>query len=487
MKVKNTLSIGLLGCLVFGCIHPTVVAQMQSPPSSFQPSNSSFQPAATGSYSPHGSASTGSASTGLSPRGTIGQSDGGFQSPPSNYQPPTASLKTADQSPFGSASSKQINWIDGKQLAQAQQLSKQTSKPIMLHFWNERCAPCLALEKSVFPNPSVVTAINSQFIAVKVNTLETPEIHRTYGVTRWPWDVFIAPDGKKLFDRQSPPNASAYTQQINSVAGMYQSFAKFATTSPSLPKASQQKSTPSAFGQPASQFSNSKTQQTNFTQERVESTWPQQTGMDLASSRTPPNQMPAGNSQQISSRANSPSSAVQNQFYKSPASQTNHFAANNVVANDGQSDNSPVTNSIANPMSSYNSTVSTKTPAVGLGGKCPVTLLKSEKWVDGSKEWGCQHRGKLYFFTSREHRDEFMNSPDQFAPVLAGYDVVEYRETGRLIEGKNSIGIFAGDANSRQVYRFASKENMQKFKNDSGRYNDAVRTAMKTVDSPVYR
>lgn len=80
-----------------------------------------------------------------------------------------------------------------------------------------------------------------------------------------------------------------------------------------------------------------------------------------------------------------------------------------------------------------------------------------------------------------------MNSPDRFAPVLAGYDVVEYRETGRLIEGKNSIGIFAGDANSRQVYRFASKENMQKFKNDSGRYNDAVRTAMKTVDSPVYR
>ena len=436
----------------------------------------------------HGSAPTGSAPTGLSPRGTIGQSDGGFQSPPSNYQPPTASLKTADQSPFGSASSKQINWIDGKQLAQAQQLSKQTSKPIMLHFWNEGCAPCLALEKSVFPNPSVVTAINSQFIAVKVNTLETPEIHRTYGVTRWPWDVFIAPDGKKLFDRQSPPNASAYTQQINSVAGMYQSFAKFATASPSLPRASQQNSTPAAFGQPASQFSNSKHAANKFhaRARRVELAPTNRAGFSIQSNAAKPN------AQQAIADKSARGPIHHLRLYRINSTKAQlpkriNFAANNVVANDGQSDNSPVTNSIANPMSSYNSTVSTKTPAVGLGGKCPVTLLKSEKWVDGSKEWGCQHRGKLYFFTSREHRDEFMNSPDQFAPVLAGYDVVEYRETGRLIEGKNSIGIFAGDANSRQVYRFASKENMQKFKNDSGRYNDAVRTAMKTVDSPVYR
>lgn len=479
MKVKNLLSIGLLGCIAFGCMNSTVIGQMQSPPSSFQPSHSTFQPGSTGGYQP-----SGRSAAGLSPAGTIGQSGAGYQSPPSSYQPPTGSLKTANQSPFGSASSSKINWLDGKQLAQAQQLSIQTNKPIMLHFWNEQCAPCLALERSVFPNPSVVSAINSQFIAVKVNTTETPEIHRTYGVNRWPWDVFIAPDGKKFFDRQSPPTADAYSQQVNSVAGMYQKFAKFAAASPSMPKTGQQHSTQSAFGKPTSQFASSTAQQTNFTQQRGESTWPPRSGMDLASNQTPSNQMPANGRLPSNPRTDSSSSAVQNQFYKRP---TAGAGTNDFASNQGPTNPASANTSIANPMAGFNSSPATETPAIGLEGKCPVTLLKSEKWVSGSKEWGCRHRGKLYFFTSREYRDEFMNSPDRFAPVLAGYDVVEYRETGRFIEGKNSIGIFAGDANSRQVYRFASKENMQKFKNDSGRYNDAVRTAMKTADSRMYR
>lgn len=459
MEVKNLLTTKSIGCMFLGCLvtatfSSVALAQMQSPPSSFQPNNSSFQ----------------SNSSGLSPAGQIGQNSGGYQSRPSTYQPPSSPFNTGNSSPFAAAngtSSAKINWMDGKQFAQAQQMSKQTGKPIMLHFWNERCAPCLALERNVFPNPNVVNAINSQFIPVKVNTFETPEIHRNYGVSRWPWDVFVAPDGRKIASKQSPATVAAYTQQLASMTSMYQQFAKFAAAPTGNQNTSSNLGRPS-FGQSSSPFSGSNVQQTNFTQQPQGNSAPNQT-------------VPAGGSPN-NSMASSPSASVQNQFYKKPAPGTGSFAAN-----PNQGNNSAPTNAISNPSANFNATASSSDTPVGLEGKCPVTLLKAEKWVNGSKEWGCRHRGKLYFFTSREHREEFMTAPDKFAPVLAGYDVVEYRETGRFVEGKNSIGIFAGDKNSRQVYRFASKENMQRFKSDSGRYNQAVQTAMQSANARTYR
>lgn len=468
MEVKNLLTIQSIGCMFLGCLVTAVLssaalAQMQSPPSSFQPNNLSFQ----------------SNSSGLSPAGQIGQNSGGYQSRPSTYQPPSSPFNSGNSSPFAAASgtsSAKINWMDGKQFAQAQQMSKQTGKPIMLHFWNERCAPCLALERNVFPNPSVVNAINSQFIPVKVNTFETPEIHRNYGVSRWPWDVFVAPDGRKIASKQSPATVAAYTQQLASTTSMYQQFAKFAAApAGTQPPASDPNR--SSFGQSSSPFSGSNVQQTNFTQQPQgnSSAWPQ------SGSNSAPNQIAANGGSANNSMASSPSASVQNQFYKKPAPGTGTFASN-----PNQGSNSAPTNAISNPSANFNATASTNTP-IGLEGKCPVTLLKAEKWVNGSKEWGCRHRGKLYFFTSREHRDEFMTAPDKFAPVLAGYDVVEYRETGRFVEGKNSIGIFAGDKNSRQVYRFANKANMQRFKSDSGRYNQAVQTAMQSANARTFR
>lgn len=475
MEVKNLKTIRFFGYMVVGCLgvasfSSTAFAQMQSPSSSFQPNNSSsFQQ----------SNSFQSNSSGLSPAGKIGQNTGGFQSRPSTYQPPASPFNASGASSFSSsngANAAKINWMNGKQFAQAQQLSKQTGKPIMLHFWNERCAPCLALERNVFPNPAVVNAINSQFIAVKVNTFETPEIHRNYGVSQWPWDVFLSPDGRKIASKQSPPTVASYTKQLATTTSMYQQFAKFAAAPTGMQNSASNSGRPS-FGQSNPTFSGSNVQQTNYNQQPQGSspTWPP------SSQNSFPNQMASNGGSPNNSTPSAPSASVQNQFYKKPAPGTGSFAAN-----PGQGNNGAPTKAISNPAANFNATASANTP-VGLEGKCPVTLLKDEKWVNGSKQWGCRHRGKLYFFTSREYRDEFMTAPDKFAPVLAGYDVVEYRETGRLVEGKNSIGIFAGDQNSRQVYRFASKENMQRFKADSGRYNQAVQTAMQSANARTFR
>lgn len=375
-----------------------------------------------GTSTPQGASSAGSTSSfGQNPAANSGTTfSSGFRG--SNYQPPSGSLKTADQSSFATTTTQKISWIDGSEFSRAVKIAQQTGKPLLLHFWNEHCAPCMRLEQAVFPNPQVVQAINSQFIPVKVNTIATPELHRTYGVSQWPWDVFVTPGGKSFLNRKSPDSAQAYIQHLNSAANLQRNFSKFASaTKPSEPALG------SAGGAPSSV-----------------------TQMVANNLQAPPSTV---NSPKMYGGGNSaPPSTVRNQFYN----KSNPAPAN---------------------------VASTAKYPVGLEGKCPVSLTKDKEWISGNSQFGCNHRGRLYFFRTKEYRDLFMSDPDRFAPVLAGFDVVEFRESGKLIDGKNKIGIFAGMGSDKRVYRFSSKKNLEMFQADSGRYTEAVRIARQNADA----
>lgn len=323
----------------------------------------------------------------------------------------------------------------------------------MLHFWNEKCQPCLALEQFVFPNPQLAQAINSQFIPVKVNTLATPEIHRKYNVTRWPWDVFISPNGLELSRRQAPNNASQYTQYVNSVAQMQQSFTKLTA-------------------RPGSGGSDTKSKND------LSNPNPNQ------ASTVAGNQSPNG--QQFVSNSSFSSQQTKGQMGTAGGTNpVNYQGQSNTINFQGSPGPAKVANKFfKNSQNRQSGTAQTQDQqySIGLEGYCPVTMLKEIKKVLGSKEYGCVHRGKLYFFANQSYRDIFMKDPDQYAPVLAGYDVVIYRETGKLVEGKTEFGGFVGQKGNRVVFLFASKDNKDKFINDKqGRYVETARIATKNT------
>lgn len=349
--------------------------------------------------------------------------------------------RTQNDTSFAGSQTAKINWIDGRNINSAFQLAARENKPVMLHFWNERCGPCMALEQYVFPNPLLAQAINSQFVCVKVNTMQTPEIHKKYGVTRWPWDVFVSANGMKLSERASIQNASQYTQYVNSVAKIHQNFMNLAANDANSAVTQATNTTVETRGANSFASANSNT---GFTT----STAPPTNSNVQSNSFAPSGPNATANS----------GSSIEFQNHQGPARVQNRFFANQENKDQARGD----------------------TPPVGLEGYCPVSMLRETRKVTGSKDWGCIHRGRLYFFANQAYRDIFMKDPDRYAPVLAGYDVVIFRDSGKLVEGKTEFGGFVGQNENRVVFLFANEENKKKFIADKQqRYVQAAKVATK--------
>src|ERR1700674_4129662 len=74
-------------------------------------------------------------------------------------------------------------------LETAQQLAGQTNRLVLVHFWAPWCQPCLRLDKEVFSRAETASALNPNFVFVKLNVDEAPGTARLYGVSSLPTDV----------------------------------------------------------------------------------------------------------------------------------------------------------------------------------------------------------------------------------------------------------------------------------------------------------
>ena len=113
-----------------------------------------------------------------------------------------------------------------------------------------------------------------------------------------------------------------------------------------------------------------------------------------------------------------------------------------------------------------------------LKGKCPVTLMTESRWVDGQPDVGCVHRNRVYLFASVKHREVFQKNPDEFSPLLAGYDPVTYERTKKLVDGDEKHGVFMGKSPNMRVVLFENAENREIFQTTPGRFINLIRQAM---------
>jgi thiol-disulfide isomerase/thioredoxin len=139
---------------------------------------------------------------------------------------------------------------------------------------------------------------------------------------------------------------------------------------------------------------------------------------------------------------------------------------------------------VASKRKTPNAQVARKKPAVALKGKCPVTLLQDGKWVDGDAKYGCVHRDRLYLFADGQKLKEFRSNPDQFSPVLAGYDPVVFHKEGQLVEGLAEHGVFMGKGDSQQILLFRNAESRALFQANPAAYMNSVRQAMQSTGNP---
>ena len=58
---------------------------------------------------------------------------------------------------------------------------------------------------------------------------------------------------------------------------------------------------------------------------------------------------------------------------------------------------------------------------VAIQGYDPVAFFTEHKPVKGKPELVVRHLGAVYYFASREHRDQFKADPAKYEPVFGGY------------------------------------------------------------------
>ena len=96
--------------------------------------------------------------------------------------------------------------------------SKSEDKPIFLSIGYSTCHWCHVMERESFENERIASALNSDFVAIKVDREERPDVDDIFmaavqtmtGSGGWPLSVFLTPDRKPFYGGTYFPPADRY-------------------------------------------------------------------------------------------------------------------------------------------------------------------------------------------------------------------------------------------------------------------------------------
>ncbi len=126
-----------------------------------------------------------------------------------------------------------VNWFAWND--ETLQKAKEENKPILVSIGYSACHWCHVMERESFEDEDTAALMNSNFINIKIDREERPDIDHIYmdavqtisGSGGWPLNVFLTPDLKPFYGgTYFPPvpafNRSSWKQVISAVANAYQ-------------------------------------------------------------------------------------------------------------------------------------------------------------------------------------------------------------------------------------------------------------------------
>lgn len=118
-----------------------------------------------------------------------------------------------------------VNWYPWGEEAFSQ--AKATNRPLFVSIGYATCHWCHVMEEESFEDEEIAEVLNTQFVPVKVDREERPDIDAVYmgavqlltGAGGWPLNVFLTPEGKPFFggtyfparDGDRPPHTGFFT------------------------------------------------------------------------------------------------------------------------------------------------------------------------------------------------------------------------------------------------------------------------------------
>src|SRR5215831_1639528 len=130
--------------------------------------------------------------------------------------PSSNSLSRASSSYLRSAMHQPIHWHEWSEEAFA--AAKAENKPMLLDIGAVWCHWCHVMDRESYDDPEVAEIVNQNFVAVKVDRDERPDIDSRYQVAvsavsgqgGWPLTAFLTPDGKPFYGGTYFPPTDGY-------------------------------------------------------------------------------------------------------------------------------------------------------------------------------------------------------------------------------------------------------------------------------------
>jgi uncharacterized protein YyaL (SSP411 family) len=111
--------------------------------------------------------------------------------------------------------------------------AKAENKPIFLSIGYSSCYWCHVMERESFTDPEVARAMNQNFVCVKVDREERPDVDQVYmsalqafGAGGWPMSMFLTPDGRPFYGGTyfPPRDRDGFTGFLTVLTGVAKSW-----------------------------------------------------------------------------------------------------------------------------------------------------------------------------------------------------------------------------------------------------------------------
>ncbi|HEX4415103.1 MAG TPA: thioredoxin family protein [Lacipirellulaceae bacterium] len=422
-----------------------------------------------------------------------------------------------------------VHWHND--LESAKTVARESKRLVLIHFWTPSCVPCKALEQNVFSQPGVATALENQFVPVKLNADENPATAQSFGITRVPTDVIITPDGQVVGKLVSPSTPAAYIAETTGLANKYAAntgslYAGAISTAPAQSQLTQMNSAyarlqiapnnptvaPSIVP-PGSSSPNFATVQgaTSPVAPVTNPAMPSALAVRPVAQAIPtqPATMPSYGSPAAPPSAPQTINNPAAQFSQAPVAQSPITpigvptlppaqVANPYLAASAPAQSfiptSPPAAAVPGSLPSYGAQppapaaavaagasavpdprlLPAGAPALAFDGYCAVSMRNKWQWVPGNPQYGIVHLGRTYWFAGPEEQKQFWADPARYAPALSGNDPVLAIDHQQQVPGKREHSLDYDGL----FYMFASEATLQQFTANPARYEAGARQAM---------
>src|SRR2546423_6254936 len=126
------------------------------------------------------------------------------------------SLARASSSYLRSAMHQPVEWHEWS--ADAFEKAQRENKPVLLDVGAVWCHWCHVMDRESYENPEIAKLINENYVAVKVDRDERPDVDSRYqaavqavsGQGGWPLTAFLTPDAKPFYGGTYFPPSEGY-------------------------------------------------------------------------------------------------------------------------------------------------------------------------------------------------------------------------------------------------------------------------------------